>query len=282
MKRSIINIYKHRALVRALVSRELKARYRSSLLGLFWSFLNPLLLMSVYVIVFTHILRFDMPKYASFLLTGLLPWIWFSSSVNEATVSIVAGGNLIKKVMFPAEILPLVSVLTNLVHYTLSLVILIPFVSIYGVPSMEKVLVPEMMGAEPASIFLLAFYFIALILIQFIFTFGLALGLSAITVYLRDIQHIITNLLTLWFFACPIIYPITQILGQKKLPSLLRQIAVDFNPITYLIIAYHKVFICRVSPGAITMLFMFCFSLLVLFAGYFIFERFRDSFAEEV
>ena len=281
MKESIVNIYKHRALVQALVARELKARYRSSLLGFLWSFLNPLLLMAVYATVFTIFLRFGMPKYASFLLTGLLPWIWFASSINEATISIVSGGNLIKKVMFPAEVLPLVSVLTNLVHYLLSLVILIPFVVLNGAPGAKQVLgsmVDDLTASNPVW---LAVAFMLLMLIQLIFTYGVALALSALTVHLRDIQHIVVNLMTLWFFASPIIYPAMQ-LSSKQVPPILKKLAIDYNPMSYLIIAHHKVFLCGIAPSLAEMAVMLAAALVILFLGYLVFEKFRDSFAEEV
>jgi len=281
MKDSIVNIVKHKTLVQALVARELKARYRSSLLGFLWSFLNPLLLMAVYATVFTVFLRFGMPKYASFLLAGLLPWIWFSSSINEATISIVSGGNLIKKVMFPAEVLPLVSVLTNLVHYLLSLVILVPFVAIYGAPPPEQVLDATKGDLIASNPLWLVLSFIALVLIQLIFTYGLGLALSALTVHLRDIQHIVLNLMTLWFFASPIIYPAMQ-LSSKQVPPILKSLAIDYNPVAYLVIAHHKIFICRIAPSLVELAAMFGVALVVLFLGYTVFEKFRDSFDEEV
>lgn len=278
---SIVSIYRHRALVRALVSRELKARYRSSLLGLLWSFINPLLLMAVYATVFMVFLRFGMPKYASFLLSGLLPWIWFSSSINDATVSIVSGGNLIKKVMFPAEVLPLVSVLTNLVHYLLSLVVLIPFVVIYGAPKPEQILGSALADAAPSNPAWLVASFVLVMIIQLVFTYGLALALAALTVHLRDIQHIVLNLTTLWFFGSPIIYPVTQ-LSSDKIPPLLKHLAVDYNPIAYLIVAHHKIFLCRIAPSFTVLMAMLGAALVVLYLGYLVFDRFRDSFAEEV
>jgi len=261
MRERFLAIYRHRALVAALVARELKARYRGSLLGFLWSFLNPLLLMLVYFLAFTTYMRFDMEKYSAFLLTGLLPWLWFSSSVNEGTVSIISGGNLIKKVMFPAEILPLVSVVTNLVHYLLSLVILIPFLLIYQIPLNPLILVP---------------YFVVLVVVQFIFTLGLSLGLSALTVHLRDIQHIISNLLVLWFFCSPIIYPMSVV------PQRLKPLTLALNPVSHLMMGYHKIFFYSSRPETKSLLAIFGLSCLVFLAGWFIFEHFRDSFAEEV
>src|SRR5688572_3646914 len=130
---------RYRGLIQSLVARELKARYRGSVLGMFWSFGNPLLLLLVYSTVFNYFIaaRADVEPYALFLCCGLLPWTWFSSSLNESTSSLVAGGNLIKKVLFPAEILPIVSVLANMVQFLLALPILAAFLLYYantGVP----------------------------------------------------------------------------------------------------------------------------------------------------
>ena len=121
---------RYRGLIQSLVARELKARYRGSVLGFFWSFINPLLLLLVYSFVFTTSCRTDvegLQPYALFMFCGILPWTWFSSSLTEASGSLIAGGNLIKKVLFPAEVLPIVSVLANMVHFFLGLPILLAF-----------------------------------------------------------------------------------------------------------------------------------------------------------
>ena len=121
------NLFRHRVLIHSLVMRELKARYRGSVGGFLWSFLNPLLLLAVYTIVFTTIFEppratgADTQPYALFLFCGLLPWTWFAASLTDAASSLIEGGNLIKKLIFPAEVLPVVSVLANGVHYLLGL-----------------------------------------------------------------------------------------------------------------------------------------------------------------
>src|SRR6187401_2275762 len=111
----------YRGLIQSLVARELKARYRGSVLGFFWSFVNPLLLLSIYSFVFAKILppnaTADNMPYEVFMFCGLLPWTWFQASMLEGAGSLISGGNLIKKVLFPAEILPIVTVLANLVHF---------------------------------------------------------------------------------------------------------------------------------------------------------------------
>src|SRR5262245_38304934 len=130
MLHNLRQLLRYRGLIQSLVARELKARYRGSVLGFVWSFVNPLLLLLIYSFVFTVVLPNQtegIQPYALFMFCGILPWTWFSSSLSDAAGSLIAGGNLIKKVMFPAEVLPLVSVLTNMVHFFLGLPILIVF-----------------------------------------------------------------------------------------------------------------------------------------------------------
>lgn len=169
-------LYRYRSLVWNLVVRELKARYRGSMLGFLWSFLNPLLLISVYTLVFSVYLRFNMENYVVHSMSGLIPWLWFSSSLLEASGSILAGGNLIKKILFPAEVLPLVVVMSNSVNFLLSLPILMLFVVLFKIP-----IGPSMLALP------------LVILIQFVFTLGLAFMFSSLCVHYRDIQHLLGN-----------------------------------------------------------------------------------------
>src|SRR5215208_5690603 len=182
---NLAKLIRYRGLVQSLVARELKARYRGSVLGFLWSFINPLLLLSIYTFVFTVVLPNRNPiaqPYAVFMFCGILPWNWFSSSLMEASGSLVAGGNLIKKVLFPAEILPLVSVLANMVHFFFGLPILILFLVYYQ--------------RWPDAWDLV--WFPVTVLVQLVFTAALALTLSALTVHFRDIRDILSNVLTLW------------------------------------------------------------------------------------
>src|SRR4029450_4208317 len=128
MLHNLAQLPRYRGLIQSLVARDLKARYRGSILGFFWSFVNPLLLLSIYTFVFAYILPNQEERtkpYAVFMFCGLLPWTWFSASLLEASGSLISGGNLIKKVLFPAEVLPIVSVLSNMVHFFLCLLILV-------------------------------------------------------------------------------------------------------------------------------------------------------------
>jgi ABC-type polysaccharide/polyol phosphate export permease len=255
---------RYRGLIQSLVARELKARYRGSVLGFFWSFFNPLLLLLVYTFVFAYVMPppqlSEIPNFALFLFCGLLPWTWFQTSLVESSGILISGGNLIKKVMFPAEILPIVTVLANLVHFLLGLPILVVFLIYFDAPLQVSELV----------------WFPVVVLVQLLLSVSLALILSALTVHFRDIKDILANLMTLWFFATPIIY------YWKFAPEKIRPF-LDLNPFTHLAISYQEIlyfpgdfghwkWLLALGVGA-TLLFLF---------AYFLFDRLRDSFAEEV
>src|SRR5919198_5897012 len=138
MLRNLARLVRYRGLIQSLVSRELKARYRGSVLGFFWSFINPLLLLIIYTLVFKYVMPGShgeaLEPYAVFMFCGILPWTWFSSSLAESSNVLISGGNLIKKVLFPAEILPIVTVLANMVHFFFGLLILGGFLIWYQRP----------------------------------------------------------------------------------------------------------------------------------------------------
>ena len=137
MLANLQQLLRYRSLIASLVARELKARYRGSVLGFFWSFLNPLLLLLIYTFVFTVVMPGSrgpgLEPFAVFMFCGILPWTWFSSSLLESSNALIAGGNLIKKVLFPAEVLPIVTVLAGLVHFCLGLPILAAFLAYYQI-----------------------------------------------------------------------------------------------------------------------------------------------------
>jgi lipopolysaccharide transport system permease protein len=262
--RNLAALVRCRALIQSLVARELKARYRGSVLGFFWSFINPLLLLLIYSFIFAVVLPNRAPDtnpYSLFLFCGVLPWTWFSSSLLESSNVLIAGGNLIKKVLFPAEVLPIVTVLANGVHFLLGLPILGLFLIYYRHAPIT--------AAEVA-------WFPVVILVQALFTLGLALIVSALTVHFRDIKDILSNLVTFWFFATPIIYPMTMI--QPKYQWLL-----NLNPFTHLAISYQEILFYPGPFGHWKWLVALGVASVGLFlAGFFLFDRLRDSFAEEV
>ncbi len=264
------DLYKYRVLIQSLVSRELKARYRGTILGFFWSFVNPLMLLSVYTVVFGFIIRPRDPAfegspwlYALFLFCGVLPWqVWFSASSLESANVLLVQGNLIKKMLFPTEILPIVVVISNFIHFLFGLPILLIFVPILG-----KTYTPYLL------------FLPVVFLVQFIFTLGFGFLVSSLTVHFRDIKDILANLLTFWFFASPIIYSMnSKIVADHEV----LRVLLNLNPMTHIMWGYQNCIyygeLIRWKRLGVALLA----SLVLLYVGYYIFDRLRDSFPEEV
>ena len=250
-------LYRYRSLFWALVKRHLAMRYRGSVLGFLWSFLNPLLLMLVYTLVFRYYIRFEqVENYTIFLFCGLLPWIWFTSSLSEGTSSIVSSGHLITKSLFPAHLLPCVSIATNMIHFIFSLPLLFLFMGYMHIP------------------FNLSLLFLpVIVLLQYIFMHGLVLMLASLNVFYRDVQHLLGNVLTLLFFLSPILYPISAV------PERFR-FTMEWNPIAQTTLFYHQVVLDGLLPDLNALIFVFICGLLMLLSGNFVFNHYRESFAE--
>ena len=274
MIQKLKELFKYRQLILTLVSRELKARYRGTVFGFLWSFLNPLLLLLVYSIVFGIILPQSSGRiegadlkgidYAIFLFSGLLPWLWFNSSILESANVLFVHGNLIKKIRFPIEVLPIMVVLTNLVHFVLGVPILLLMILLLG---------------KTVGLTGWIFFFPVAIMVQFVFVMGLSFLVSALTVHFRDLKDILTNLLTLWFFATPIIYPFMTptIQNHKVIVWLLT-----LNPMTHIIEAYHYSFVFGSLPHWKKLPVTFIVGLICFYLGYLLFDKLRDTFVEEV
>jgi len=258
IRQHIQELVRYRSLVNSLVVRELKARYRGSFLGFLWTFLNPLLLLGVYALVFNVYLRIQIEHYAGFMFVGLLPWIWFSSSLLEGTHSITSGGSLVTKVIFPSQVLPAVKILANLLNYLLSLPILFGFLWAMGIyPSWPLLWLPVIIG------------------LHLMFIEGLVLILATINVFFRDVQHILANLLTLWFFLTPIIYPLSQVPAPFNKWAML-------NPMSQITLTYQDIFFYNRNPNLRILFVFLCLSVVLLGLGMFFFERYKEIFAEKV
>lgn len=259
MIRNLAEIWRFRALVWALVCRHLHARYRGSVLGFVWSFLNPLCLIAVYSLIFQYYIRFhDVEHYTLFLFAGLLPWTWFSSGLLEATGSITGGGSLVTKAMFPPQILPVVAVLTNLANF------------LFAVPLLLAVMLIAGVTPGPSMLFLPL-----VIVVELVFLLGLSMAFSALNVHYRDIQHILGNVMTLWFFLCPIIYPVTNIPERFQITLLL-------NPVALFTEMYQGMFLSGATPSVVRLGVLLAVALLTLCIGSLIFNRYREEFAELV
>jgi lipopolysaccharide transport system permease protein len=276
MWHNLAQLPRYRGLIQSLVARELKARYRGSVLGFFWSFVNPLLLLLIYSFVFKYVIPqriTGLDPYGLFLFCGLLPWTWFSTALNESSGVHNSGGNLIKKVLFPAEVLPIVSVLANMVHFFLGLPILAAFLLYYAIRPAHDI---QLHAAEMVWLPLV-------ILIQLLLTTGLALLLSALTVHFRDVRDILSNLLTFWFFATPIIYSWRHIPDFNVFGLTLKD-WINMNPFTHLAISYQEILFFPENAFGHKwwLLALGAASIVVFLAGYWVFDRLRDSFAEAV
>ncbi len=257
MKR-LKDLIKYREVIRNFVSRDLKTRYKGSFLGFFWSFLNPLLNLLVLAVVFSFIIRANVPNYPIFLLVGILAWQFLASSLLLGSRSIIENGGLIKKIFLAREVFPFSVVFSNLVHLLFALVVLVVFLIYFRIlPDFSWLLFP---------------YFLFL---QSIFLLGLVLIVSSLSVYFRDIPILIESLIPVWYFLSPIFYP----------PSLIPvaiQPYYNLNPMAAFITAYRNVLLDKTFPDFQVLLVTLISSLLLFVIGYFVFVKLEKGFAEEI
>ena len=252
------NLYDYRELLKTNVKKDIRGKYKGSFLGVLWSFLNPLLMVAVYAIVFPYIMRIKTDNYLQYLICGVIPWNFFTTVMGLGMGSIKNNAGVIKKVYFPREILPISATLSGLVNFFIACLIIILFCVFGGLGlSWHILLVP----------------FIALI--QFVITAGMVLGLSAINVYIQDTEYIIQFFINLLFYATPILYEATL------LPERIRWV-LYLNPLTHLIETYRDLFMYHTLPSLTSVGYLIFITLIVLFIGYAIFKKLEKGFAEEV
>jgi ABC-type polysaccharide/polyol phosphate export permease len=260
----LANLYRYRQLIAALTSRDLKARYRGSVLGFFWSLANPLLMLGVYTLVFTRFFRRpDIDPYPLFLFAGILPWTFFAGSILESTNAISSNAGLVKKVMFPAEALPIVVMLSHLAHFALALPILL-FAALLSAILGKSALGPAVLLVP------------LLLVLQAAFIAGIALAVSSASVLFRDLRDLVANLLQLGFFLTPILYSVDAITSPW-----LRAV-LHLNPMTPFVLAFQEVFFAGRAPGWDQLVLMIFYALLSLAAGTWVFDRLRDTLAEAI
>lgn len=258
-------LFRYRGLLATLTSRELKARYRGSVLGFLWSLANPLLLLSVYTFVFSVVFQprvAGADPYALFVVGGLFPWIWFSTSALEGAMALLSNSGLIRKAVFPAELLPMVTVLSNLVHLLLA----IPILAVALVTG-------RVLGYPVGGIG--ALLFPAVLALHLPLVSGLALGASALTAHFKDVRDLLSNLLTLLFFLTPVLYPIDSLRGFPVLFWLIR-----LNPLTPFTLAYQETLFYGRVPEPMLWVQMALVSLCFWAVGAGLFNRLRETFVE--
>jgi ABC-2 type transport system permease protein len=252
-------IFHYRELIKNLVLKDLKLKYRGSALGFLWSLANPLMMILVYNFVFTRMLRVDVPNFTLFLLVGFLPWGFFSQSVMMATGSILDSGNLLRKVQLPSEVFPVATVLFNLVQFLLALAVLLPLGMI--------------LFRIPLSWLLIVFF--PILALHVLFTLGLSFLVATATVYYRDVKHFTEIFMMLLFWFTPIIYDV------RSLPEHLQTI-VHLNPVSFFIVGYQDVLYRQTFPDGDNLLLELLASVLSLALGYALFRSCKARFPEEV
>jgi ABC-2 type transport system permease protein len=267
----LVVCWRYRELLRNLVRKELKVKYKNSVLGFVWTMLNPTLYLVVFSLVFQELLRVQVPYFAIFFLSGLLAWNLFAAALGGATASIVGNASLVSKVWFPREILPFAAVGASLMHFAFQATVLLSALLIFGrAPDWGMLpLVP-----------------IALVVLL-LFAAGLGVLLAALNVYLRDVQHLLELALTAWFWLSAIVYPFKTIderLGQHAWMALM-------NPVIPVVITFQKAIYNPVDDTVPMLGFGWYLrnlavtggaSLLLLLVALYVFGRLEDNFAEEI
>lgn len=254
-----------------LVRRDLKVRHRGTFLGMLWSLTTPLMLVGLYYVIFKYILRAspaqDVPRpdnhpvpFVVYFFCGLTLWNFFANSLGAATGSVVGSGYLLRKVYFPRAILPLSSVLSSLVTYGFELVVLLVATFIWvGFPTWYVVWVP------------------VIVAITFVMAYGLALFLSGVTVFLRDMAHFIGILLQVWFWGTPIIYSLKYVSSQPTVVRLLK-----LNPMTGLVVSFRNVLLLNHPPDLKLMGYDALWAVALFAIGAYLFHRWQRLYSEIV
>jgi len=254
----LLELVAYRGLIQSLTARELRLKYRRSALGAVWSLLNPLLMMAVYVLIFGVFLKiFTLPEYWAYLLTGLIAWLFFANALGTSVTTLVQNPNLVTKIYFPLEALPIAGALANFVNFCISMALLALAVIVAGRPvGPSLVLLPIVMVAQLG------------------FSVGLAVLLSALTVYLRDIEHLVGIFLTGLFYVTPVLYPLSR---AGRYARYLR-----LNPMTWIIECYHSILYFGTWPDPRLFALTLLAAAVSLVGGYLVFLRLRPRLPEEL
>ena len=255
----LYEIYQYREMIYELVRRDLRGRYKGAVLGFLWTFINPLMQLAVYTLVFSVFMRSDIQQYYIFLFVALVPWIFFSSSLTGGATSILGQSNLVKKIYFPREVLPITFVTTCFVNMLLSFVVvlLVLAVSGYGFNPMALLFLPLVMVIE---------YFLAL---------GMTILFSAVNVYFQDTSHILGIVCMAWQFLTPVMYPGSLV--PARLQTLWR-----LNPMEPIIETYRDILYYKQIPQTAHLIPSAIVAVAFLIVGEIVFDRLQKGFATEI
>lgn len=259
MLKQIKKLYKYRQMIFSLVKKELRGRYKASVLGFLWTFINPLLQLGVYTLVFSIIMKNGIEKYYLFLFVALVPWIFFSSSLTGGATSIIASKDLLKKIYFPREVLPIAYITSSFVNMLFSFIVIFLVLILSGI-----------------EINFIALLFLPLImLIEYILALGIVLITSSLTVYFRDLEHILNILAMAWQFLTPIMYS-KEMVPEKLIPIW------NLNPMTPIITAYRDILYYGNIPQLTTLIHAVILGFIFVIIGFVTFNKLQKNFAEEL
>lgn len=255
---SLKEVIAYRSMLWSLTQSELRTRYKGSLFGFLWTFLNPLLTLLVYSLIFSTVMKVNIPHYTTFLFVGLLAWNLFAISLQSSAGVVVRQSSLVKKIYFPRHILPLSVVIGSLINYFLSSIILASLLLVTGFhPTLLWLCIPPV------------------VLIEAIVTAGFSLLFSAINVYFRDTEHMLGILLMLWFYLTPVVYPLSMV--PKHLEWVFK-----LNPIGDIILFIQGSLYYNQLPHLKLIIYTVCFSIFIFVFGWVSYQRLSRRFAEEV
>lgn len=256
---TIKELYAYREMIFSLVRRDLKGRYKGSALGFLWTFINPLLQLGVYTMVFSVIMRNDIKDYYLFLFVALIPWILFSTSLSGGSSCIWSQKEMVKKIYFPREVLPIAFVTSQFVNMLLSFLVIFVVLIISG------------KGVNPIALL----YLPVIMIVEYILSLSVAMISSAVTVYLRDVEYILGIITMAWQFLTPIMYSVNMV-PEKLLPVF------NLNPMTPIIVAYRDILYYKKAPELGTLVQAWSLGVVLLVVGLVVFSKLKRHFAEEL
>lgn len=259
---TIKELFEYREMIRMLVRKELRGRYKGSVLGFAWTFINPLLQLAVYTIVFSKVMRSGLDDYYLFLFVALIPWLAMANSVTGASSCVQAQKNLVTKIHFPRQVLPITVVVTNFVNMLLCEIVVLVVCAI----------------AKGLNLLVL-WYLIPTVLIEFILALGIAFIVSGITPYFRDLEYILSIIVMAWQFLSPVMYDL-KTLGADVDHFVVNMF--NLNPMTPVITAYRDILYYKQAPQMYTMLWALGMGLLFIVVGWVVFSKLEKHFAEEL
>ncbi len=257
MIRKLRELYQYREMIVSLVRKDLKGRYKGSVLGFLWTFLNPLLQLLVYTMVFSVILKSGIPNYYLHLFVALVPWIFFASSLTTGAKLVLDQKNMIKKIYFPREVLPVAYTLSSFCNMLFSFIIIFLVIAVMR------------LGISFAALP----WLIPVMAIQFVLVLGMNLITSAVTVYIRDLEHIMGVVSMAWMYLSPVVYGIDFVPENWHRWYLL-------NPMAPLVLSYRDILYYHRAPHLMHLAIAAGISLLILLLGYLLFEKLQRRFAE--